>query len=129
MSVSGVDLVRRFCVEWPGLSPEEIGAFFTSDCAYDHVSLGRPLVGPRSIAGAIEIYRARFEQIECQILHIAETDGVVLCHRADSFWLPGGRVVGFHAMATVEIRDEKIAFWRDYFDVAALKRQVDVTEA
>ncbi len=127
--MSGVELVRRFCLEWPGLPPEQIGDFFTNDCAYEHVSLARPLVGPRSIAGAIEIYRARFEQIECDILHMAESDGVVLCHRVEQFGLPGGRVVRLPGMSAVEIRDDKIAYWRDYFDLEALRRQVDLTEA
>lgn len=123
-----VELVRRFCSEWPGLPPAEIGEFFTADFVYQHMSLARPLVGPRMIAGAIEVYRARFEQIESDVLAIADAGDVILCEREDRFWLPGGRIVGFRAMATMSTRDDKIAVWNDYFDVAALKRQVDVTE-
>lgn len=127
--VTGAELVRRFCSDWPGLPPDEIGAFFTPDCAYYQLSLGRPLRGPRAIAGAIEIFRARFEQIESEVRHAADVDGVVLCEREDRFWLPGGRIVGFKAMAKVELKDGKIAVWHDYFDLASLKSQVDVTEA
>ncbi len=126
--MSPVEVVRRFCAEWPGLPPADIAAFFTDDFQYLHVSIGRPLTGGRAIAGAVEIFRARFEQIESEVLRIAEDAGVVLCEREDKFWLPGGRLVGFTAMATVETRGEKISRWYDYFDLAALKRQVDVTE-
>jgi limonene-1,2-epoxide hydrolase len=31
-------------------------------------------------------------------------------------------------MASVQVRDGRIAQWRDYFDIAFLKRNVDVTE-
>jgi len=126
--MSSLELVTRFCLNWPGLSPAEIAAFFTDDCVYDHVSIDRPLVGPRAIAGAVEIYRARFEQIESEVVHISDDAGVVLCERIEKLWLPGGRQFGFQAMATVQVRDGKISRWHDYFDVAALKRQVDVTE-
>lgn len=127
--MSPIDVVRRFCDEWPGLAPAEIGSFFADDCAYRHVSLARPLVGPRFIAGAIEIFRARFEQIECEVVHISSSDDVVLCERRDQFWLPGGRTFEIPGMATVLVREDRIAGWRDYFDLGALKSQVDVTEA
>lgn len=126
--MSASDVVSRFCAEWPGLSPSEIGAFFTDDCVYQHNSIDRPLTGPRAIAGAIEIYRARFEQIECEMVRIVEQGGVVLCERRERFWLPGGRIVQFKAMATVQTRDGRISRWNEYFDVKALMRQVDVTE-
>lgn len=126
--MSAVELVSRFCTEWPGLPPAEIGAFFTPDGSYQHSSLERPLVGPRFIAGAIEIFRARFEQIDSEVLHISSCGSVVLVERRDRFWLPGGRSVQLQGMARVEVRDGKIAMWRDYFDVAALVAQVDVTE-
>ncbi len=126
--MSPVEIVRGFCTQWPGLPPADIREFFTSDCEYRHVSVERPLVGPLAIAGAIEIYRARFEQIESEVLRIAEDGGAVLCEREDRFWLPGGRVIGFRAMGSFETRDGKISLWRDYFDVAELKRQVDLTE-
>ena len=127
--MSAVELVRRFSCEWPGLSPDEIGAFFTDDCVYQHDSIPRALVGSRAIAGAIEIFRARFEHIECEMVRIAEDRGVVLCERTEKFTLPGGRVVRFRAMATVQVRDDQILHWYEYSDIAALRRQVDLTEA
>lgn len=127
-SLSPVEVVRRFCAEWPGLPPGEIGSLFTDDCVYQHMSVNRPLVGPRAIAGAIEIFRARFEQIESEVTRIAEGDGFVLCERDDRFWLPGGRIVGFHAMASFETREGRIALFHDYYDLAALERQVDLSE-
>lgn len=128
-SSPAADLVRRFCVEWPGLAPSDIAAFFAPDFVYQHMSVARPLVGPQMIAGAIEVFRARFEQIESEVLAIAESAGTVLCEREDRFWLPGGRIVGFRAMASMVTSEGKISFWNDYYDLATLSLQVDLTEA
>ncbi|MDG2303709.1 MAG: limonene-1,2-epoxide hydrolase family protein [Candidatus Binatia bacterium] len=125
---AAVDLFRRFCAEWPGLPPQGIAGFFAADFLYRHDSMERPLAGALAISGAVEIFRARFEQIESEVLRIAEDDGVVLSEREDRLWLPGGRIVQFRAMATVEVRDGKISLWTDYFDLVALARQVDLTE-
>jgi len=125
---AAVELVTRFCEEWHRLSPEEIKGFFGYEGVYRHVSIERSLRGHLEIAGAIEIYRARFEQIESEVLRISAAGEEVLCERREIFWLPSGRIVGFEAMSSVEVRDGKIQSWTDYFDVAGLKRQVDVTE-
>lgn len=127
--VTSIEVVRRFCEQWPGLSPAAIADFFAPDGAYLNESISRPLIGGSQIAGAIEIYRARFDQIESSLARIAETDEAVLCERTDRFWLPSGRLVEVQAMASIELSDGKIVLWRDYFDVAQLKRQVDLTEA
>jgi limonene-1,2-epoxide hydrolase len=103
-------------------------AFFTADFVYLHLSLDRPIVGPKALAGMIEVFRARFEQIESEVLHLGEVEGQVLCERIDRFGLPGGRRFAVSAMASVQVRDGRIAQWRDYFDIAFLKRNVDVTE-
>jgi limonene-1,2-epoxide hydrolase len=51
--------------------------------------------------------------------HIAERGGVVLTERTDSMrsdWLD----VSFWACGTFEVRDGKIALWRDHFDVGSV---------
>ena len=122
------ELVRRFCVEWPGLAPAAMGEFFTPDFTYRHVALDRPIVGAAALAGAIEVFRARFEQIDTEIKAIAEADETVLCERLEHFWLPGGKRIVVPAVASVGTRDGRIARWLEFFDLAALKRQVDLTE-
>jgi len=62
-------------------------------------------------------------------VRIADDDGIVLCERTEKLTLPGGRVVRFRAMAVVQLRDGKISHWYEYSDIAALQRQVDLTEA
>jgi limonene-1,2-epoxide hydrolase len=54
-----------------------------------------------------------------QIHHIAERGGVVLTERTDSIrgpWLD----VEFWVCGTFEVRDGKIALWRDHFDVGSV---------
>ena len=126
---SGVDLVRRFLNQWPGLSPAEIADFFHKDATYQHLGSEVTLTGAHRIAGAIEIYRARFEQIECRIVWIAQQDEAVLLERVDELWLPGERKVEIPAMSVVMVSQAKIARARDYLDTAALRAQVGLTEA
>jgi limonene-1,2-epoxide hydrolase len=129
MQTNARELVRRFCVEWPGLAPAAMREFFTPDFTYRHVSLDRPIVGAAALAGAIEVFRARFEQIDTEIKAIAEAEETVLCERLEHFWLPGGKRIVMPALASVGIRDRRIVRWLEFFDLAGLKRQVDLTEA
>lgn len=129
MRSSGVDLVRSFLDQWPGMSPAEIAGFFEEDAVYQYLGSETSLVGARMIAGAMEIYRARFERIECRILWIAQQEEAVLLERVDEMWLPGDRKIELPAMSVVLVSQGKIAGARDYLDLPALRARVGLTEA
>ena len=52
---------------------------------------------------------------------VADGD-VVLTERVDTFQM-GDKTVALEVMGTFELRDGKIAAWRDYFDMASWTRQ------
>jgi limonene-1,2-epoxide hydrolase len=54
--------------------------------------------------------------VEFRVLHIAAAGDVVLTERVDVFVLPG-KIIELPVMGTFELRDGRIAAWRDYFDL------------
>ena len=56
------------------------------------------------------------------MLHSAANGDVVLNERVDRFDM-GGTEVSVQVMGVFEIRDGKIARWRDYFDMASFQKQ------
>lgn len=127
--MDAAELVTNFCRDWPGMSPAEMVEFFAENCTYENFGLREPLRGPRFVAGALEIFRARFEQIESKMLHVSCDGETVLSLRRESFWLPGGRVLHLEAMASIEVKDGKITAWKDYCDIQSFRRAVDLTES
>jgi limonene-1,2-epoxide hydrolase len=127
--MDAAEIVTNFCRDWPGMSPAEMAGFFAEDCTYENFGLREPLRGSHFVAGALEIFRARFEQIESKMLHVSCDGETVLSLRRESFWLPGGRVLHLEAMASIEVKDGKITTWKDYCDIQRFRREVDLTES
>jgi limonene-1,2-epoxide hydrolase len=116
-----IDLVKRFCAAW---ERPEIGAileFFTDDAVYHNMPI-QPLQGKDAIKGVIEQFLAPFERCDWQITHIAGNGDVVLTERVDRFL--GAKTVELPVMGIFEIKDGKIAAWRDYFDLGAWTKQM-----
>jgi limonene-1,2-epoxide hydrolase len=63
------------------------------------------------------------ESIEFRILNIAADGSTVLTERLDIFVLPNV-TIELPVMGTFELRDGKIAKWRDYFDLNQYMTQV-----
>ena len=127
--MESIQVLHRLFSEWPGLSPREIEDFFHEDARYQNVCADRLLDGARAIAGAMEIYRARFDRIESKIVRAAGDGPTVLLERSEFLYLPNGRTYEFSGMASVTFDKGRISVWNDYFDLATLRRRVDLTEA
>ncbi len=65
----------------------------------------------------------RFESVDWRLENIAADGAVVLTERVDNFVI-NGREVSLPVMGTFEIRNGKIAAWRDYFDLASYRAQL-----
>ena len=115
-----IDLIRRFCAAWATGDIAQIVAFFTDDAVYHNMPI-QPIQGKDAIKGVIEQFMAPFERAEFEVTHIAGVGDVVLTERIDRFF--GAKPVALPVMGTFEVRDGKIAAWRDYFDLAAWARQ------
>ncbi len=116
-----IDLVRRFCATWSTLDIPKILEFFTDDAVYHNMPL-QPIQGKDAIKGVIEQFMAPFERADWEVKQIVAAGDIVLTERVDRFI--GEKTVELPVMGTFEIRDGKIAAWRDYFDLAAWTSQM-----
>ena len=111
-----IDLIRRFCDEFAkGSSVDEIVAYFTDDAVYHNIPV-EPAVGPEAIKAVFSLFTTGVERMEFKILNIVGEGDVVLTERVDVFVLPH-TTIELPVMGTFEVQGDKIAAWRDYFDL------------
>jgi limonene-1,2-epoxide hydrolase len=111
-----IDLIQRFCGEFgKGASIDEIVAYFTDDAIYHNIPVD-PVVGPEAIKGVFAMFTTGVERMEFRVLNIVGEGNVVLTERVDVFVLPNV-TIELPVMGAFEVRDGKIAKWRDYFDL------------
>jgi limonene-1,2-epoxide hydrolase len=117
-----LELVRRFCAVWSNVNPDEIAEFFSDDAVYHNIPMD-PLTGRDAIKTFIAGFAGGAEQIDFRVRHIVADGDVVLTERVDVFVLPNGKVE-LPVMGTFEVKDGKIAAWRDYFDMKQFMDQM-----
>ena len=111
-----IDLIRRFCDEFAkGSSVDEIVAYFTDDAVYHNIPV-EPAHGPEAIKAVFSMFTTGVERMEFKIMNIVGEGDVVLTERVDVFVMPNV-TIELPVMGTFEVRDGKIAKWRDYFDL------------
>jgi limonene-1,2-epoxide hydrolase len=114
-------VVEDFCAAWSRRDVDELLDFFTDDAVYHNIPID-PVQGKDGIRAMLQLFVPPSEEISFEILHIAPAGDVVLTERIDRFRM-GGKDVVLPVSGTFEIRDGKIAAWRDYFDMGAWTRQ------
>ena len=121
---SGPDeIVRAFIAEFNAEHPavEQLMTYFTDDAVY-HNMPGSPNVGREAVAKGLG-YTQRLTSAGWVILHQAVTGDVVINERLDRFKV-GEQVVELPVCGVFELREGKIAAWRDYFDLAAFQKML-----
>lgn len=115
---TAIALVRKLCTEWPTLSRTDLHAMLTPDCLYINMPMpqGR-CIGPDQTYDLLAAFVGGWS-IDMQVLHIQGDSATVLTERLETFTSKTnpGKVVELHVMGAFELRDGKIAHWRDYFD-------------
>lgn len=120
---SPAELVRRFCAAWSeGVEAKQLADFFTDDAVYYNIPLA-PVTGRDDIATTIASFTTGVEGIEFRVLNLAAEGPVVLTERVDVFKLPD-KSIALPVMGSFEVRDGKIAAWRDYFDMNQFTSQM-----
>ena len=101
---------------------DAILAVLTDDVVYENVPMS-VMNGHDEVRGMLGPFAEMAERIEWEVLHQVEQGNVVMNERIDRFWLVGGKTVELRVAGVFEIRDGKIAVWRDYFDLAEFNSQ------
>ena len=113
-------IIREFCASWPERSVDRFLDYFTADAVYHNMPLD-PVTGKNGIREVLNLFLPA-DEIEAEILHLAARGNLVFTERVDRF-LFGEKRVELPCAGVFEIRDDKIAAWRDYFDLATWQRQ------
>ena len=122
MSETPIELVRRFCDEWGGGDLDAIVAYFTDDATYHNIPVD-PVTGKDAIKTTIAGFTAGVDKIEFRVHNIAAEGNFVLTERTDVFVTPD-KTIELPVMGTFEVDGDKIAAWRDYFDLNQFMSQL-----
>jgi limonene-1,2-epoxide hydrolase len=117
-----IDIVRDFCAAFDAGDIDAILDFFTDDAVYHNIPVA-PVQGKDAIRATFDMFMTGVEKVEFRVLNIAASGNVVLTERVDVFVLPA-KSIELPVMGTFEVRDGKIAAWRDYFDLNQYMQQI-----
>ena len=110
-----IDVVQSFCDQWAKGDLDALIEYFTDDAVYHNIPVA-PVTGKEAIHQTIAGFTTGVKQVSFRVLQIAATDDVVLTERVDVFDF-GTKTIELPVSGTFELRDGKIAAWRDYFDM------------
>jgi limonene-1,2-epoxide hydrolase len=113
-------LIEEFCAAWSRLDPAELAGYFSDDGVYHNMPAG-PVKGRAAIEQFIRGFTASWTQTDWEIRTLAETGDVVIAERIDRT-RAGEKRVDLPCTGVFELRNGKIASWRDYFDLATYTR-------
>lgn len=112
--------VRAFIDAWNALDQERIYGLMSDDIVYHNIPM-KPVIGREPVRAHLAAWPV--DACEWELLNIATNGAVVLTERIDRFARGEDRIV-VPVMGAFEVRDGRIARWRDYFDMGALKPRV-----
>ena len=111
-------MVRDFLAAWERRDTEHIMSCWADDGVYHAISIP-PIAG----RVAFREFVVRFERVpggRLEIRHQVASDDVVMNERTDHITFRGKQLV-VPICAVFEIRDGRIAAWREYFDPALFR--------
>ena len=125
MTYDNESIVRNFLAEWDAPQPDaaKLGAYFTDDAIYHNMPVVEPVKGRPAIEQTLGGMTERLPSKGWETIHLVVDGDVVLTERIDRFEA-GGKPIEIEVMGTFELRDGKIAAWRDYFDMGRFREQM-----
>ena len=117
-----IDVVREFCALWEKGDLDAIVESFTDDAVYHNIPVA-PVTGKEAIRATIAGFTGGVDTIEFRVLNISADGNVVLTERVDAFITPTV-TIELPVMGTFEVKGDKIAAWRDYFDLNQFMSQM-----
>lgn len=101
---------------------DAIIALLTDDIVYENVPMS-VLKGHDEVRSLLGPFVEGATKVEWEVLAQVEQDDVVMNERVDRFWM-GDTTIAIRVAGIFEVRDGKVAVWRDYFDLAAFNAQM-----
>ncbi|MBI1260115.1 MAG: hypothetical protein GC184_00160 [Rhizobiales bacterium] len=115
---SPVAIIKAFMAAMAVKDYDKALPYVADDCAYTNIPMGT-VTGPRGMRDLLEPFFAPTIENEFRVLREVVSGDTVVLERLDRHLLPDGWVE-LPVTGIFEIRDGKIALWRDYFDLATI---------
>lgn len=115
-------IVRDFIAAWSRLDVDELVGYFAADGTYHNMML-QPVSGQDALRVFIGRFLKGWTKTEWDVLNIVAKGDVVMAERLDRTQV-GDKQVDLPCCGVFEMRDGKIAVWRDYFDLATFSKAV-----
>jgi limonene-1,2-epoxide hydrolase len=112
-------IVRDFLAAWPRKKIDELVNYFTDDAVYHNIPVA-PIKGKAEIRKVFEGFLGAFS-IELIVVNAAASGSHVFTERIDRFDMNGKRF-DLPVNGVFELRNGKIAAFRDYFDLASFEK-------
>jgi limonene-1,2-epoxide hydrolase len=117
------EVVRSFIAAFNANDLDHIMAFFSEDAVYHNIPIP-PVKGTAAIRAVIQGFMGMASEVDWVVHHLAEApDGTVMTERTDRFRI-GDRWVELPVMGAFALRGDRIAEWRDYFDMKQFRDQL-----
>lgn len=111
-----VAVISDFIEAWSRLDADELASYFAEDGVYYNMPIA-PVEGRENVRDFIQGFIANWTQTQWDVLNIVGQGDTVIAERMDRTKV-GEVDVNLPCCGVFEMRDGKIAVWRDYFDMA-----------
>ncbi|WP_374284879.1 nuclear transport factor 2 family protein [Novosphingobium sp.] len=112
------DVVRQFIAAWSRLDVEELVGWFTEDGIYHNMPIA-PVQGHAALRQFIAGFAGGWATTQWDVVNLAVSGNTVFAERVDRTTTRDGKQVDLPCCGVFEVRDGRIAVWRDYFDMNA----------
>jgi limonene-1,2-epoxide hydrolase len=119
MTSSADDVVTEFGKLWATSDVEKLAGYFTEDAVYHNIPM-QPLHGRTAVKEFIEGFTVAHDGIDFRIHRQLSNGLLVMNERTDVLRRKDGGEIHLPVAGIFEIRNERIAAWRDYFDMAVI---------
>ncbi len=120
-------LVAAFFDAWRSGDADQVAEWFTDDGVCHNVPMER-VEGREAIRTMVAGWIGALQGIDFDFRHVVVEGDVALMERHDVIPRPTGPV-RVPLMGVIEFRGDKIAEWREYFDLAQMGAMLEATES
>jgi len=121
-NAESIVFIRQFIEVCVRADPDEFASYFAEDAIWWN-SPWQPIEGRAAIRETLRRGAGQMVASPWEIRHIAADNDVVMTERVDHFQVGNNRI-SVPCMGIFELRDGKIAAWRDYWDLKQFEAQL-----
>ena len=114
--------IREFIAAWSRLDVDELVGYFTEDGVYHNIPT-RPAAGTVELRKLIGSVVGAWDSAEWELLSLVAEGDLVVAERIDRA-TAGDKKIELPCLGIFEMRDGKIAVWRDYFDMSTYAKMM-----